>query len=78
MAKSDNDIIVCRCEDVTLGEVRKAIREGATTIDEVKRITRAGMALARGEPAGCWWQGRLPGTWVSLCRNPSIPVQASC
>ncbi len=48
MAKSDNDIIVCRCEDVTLGEVRKAIREGATTIDEVKRITRAGMGPCQG------------------------------
>ncbi len=48
MAKAENDIIVCRCEDVTLGEVRKAIREGATTLDEVKRITRAGMGPCQG------------------------------
>ena len=48
MAKAENDIIVCRCEDVTLGEIRKAIKEGATTIDEVKRITRAGMGPCQG------------------------------
>ncbi|MGE5579205.1 MAG: (2Fe-2S)-binding protein [Bacillota bacterium] len=48
MAKSDDDIIVCRCEDVTLGDVRRAIREGATTMDEVRRITRAGMGPCQG------------------------------
>ncbi len=48
MAKTEDDIIVCRCEDVTLGEIRKAIREGATTIDEVKRVTRAGMGPCQG------------------------------
>lgn len=37
--------IVCRCETVTEGEIRNAIRRplGATTIDGVKRRTRAGM-----------------------------------
>lgn len=48
MAKSDEDIIVCRCEDVTLGDIRRAIREGATTMDEVRRITRAGMGPCQG------------------------------
>lgn len=48
MAKAENDIIVCRCEDVTLEDVRKAIKEGATTLDEVKRITRAGMGPCQG------------------------------
>ena len=37
--------IVCRCENVTEGEIREAIRRkpGATTIDGIKRRTRAGM-----------------------------------
>ncbi|MEX0975412.1 MAG: (2Fe-2S)-binding protein [Bacillota bacterium] len=48
MAKSEDDIIVCRCEDVTLGDVRRVIREGATTMDEVRRITRAGMGPCQG------------------------------
>ncbi len=48
MAKTDDDIIVCRCEDVTLGEIRRAIAEGATTLDEIRRITRAGMGPCQG------------------------------
>lgn len=48
MAKTDDDIIVCRCEDVSLGEIRRVIREGATTMDEVRRITRAGMGPCQG------------------------------
>ena len=48
MSKNEEDIIVCRCEDITLGEIRKVIREGATTLDEVKRITRAGMGPCQG------------------------------
>jgi glycerol-3-phosphate dehydrogenase len=35
--------IVCRCETVTEGEIREAIRRGARNLDAVKRRTRAGM-----------------------------------
>ena len=44
----DKDVIICRCEEVTLGEIEKAIAEGAITIAEVKRRTRAGMGLCQG------------------------------
>ena len=42
--------IVCRCEQVTEAEIRAAIRRpvGATTIDGVKRRTRAGMGRCQG------------------------------
>ena len=42
--------IVCRCESVTEGEVRDAIRRpvGARSIDGVKRRTRAGMGRCQG------------------------------
>ena len=42
--------IVCRCEVVTEAEIRRAIRRpvGATTIDGVKRRTRAGMGRCQG------------------------------
>ncbi|SEQ26065.1 glycerol-3-phosphate dehydrogenase [Lachnospiraceae bacterium NE2001] len=47
MIKSDSSYgkIVCRCESVTEGEIRDAIKRplGATTLDGVKRRTRAGM-----------------------------------
>jgi NAD(P)H-nitrite reductase large subunit len=48
VAGVDDDIIVCRCEDVTLGEIRRAISEGATTMDEIRRLTRAGMGPCQG------------------------------
>jgi len=44
----DDDTIVCRCEEVTVGEIRKAIREGAIDVSGVKRRTRAGMGLCQG------------------------------
>lgn len=43
-----DDMIVCRCEEVTVGEIRQALEEGATTITGVKRRTRAGMGLCQG------------------------------
>jgi len=40
--------IVCRCQDITEEEVIAAIRQGATTIDEIKRLVRAGMGPCQG------------------------------
>lgn len=48
LAKPEEDIVICRCEDVTLGDIRRAIREGATTMDEIRRVTRAGMGPCQG------------------------------
>lgn len=47
---ADYGAIVCRCEQVTEAEIRAAIRRpvGATTIDGVKRRTRAGMGRCQG------------------------------
>ena len=44
----DDDVVVCRCEEVTAGAIRTAIGEGSTTVDEIKRLTRIGMGLCRG------------------------------
>ena len=43
-----DDTIICRCEEVTLGEIKQAIKNGAKTVTEVKRRTRAGMGLCQG------------------------------
>ncbi len=40
--------IVCRCEHVSEGEIREAIRRGATTLDGIKYRTRAGMGRCQG------------------------------
>lgn len=38
-----DDAIVCRCERVTAGEIRRLIREGVRDINEIKAVTRACM-----------------------------------
>ena len=40
--------IICRCETVTEAEIVDAIHRGATTVDGVKRRTRAGMGRCQG------------------------------
>lgn len=40
--------IVCRCEDITREKLLEVIAQGYTTIDEIKRATRAGMGPCQG------------------------------
>lgn len=40
--------VVCRCEQITEGEIREAIRRGARSLDGVKRRVRAGMGRCQG------------------------------
>jgi len=40
--------IVCRCEEVARRDIVEAIKDGATTVDGVKRRTRACMGLCQG------------------------------
>ncbi|MFJ8386638.1 FAD-dependent oxidoreductase [Streptomyces sp. NPDC094438] len=52
-----DDTDVCRCEEVTAGQVREAVAEfGARDARSVKLLTRAGMG---------WCQGRMCGSAVS-------------
>ena len=48
----DDDIIVCRCEEVTKGEIRKAVHDGMWTVTEVRRYLRTGMGLCQGQTCG--------------------------
>lgn len=42
------ETILCRCEDITREQVLACLEEGYQTIDEIKRITRAGMGPCQG------------------------------
>ncbi|ATW25024.1 (2Fe-2S)-binding protein [Candidatus Formimonas warabiya] len=44
----ENKVMVCRCEDVTLEDIRALIDQGYRTIDEIKRVIRAGMGPCQG------------------------------
>ena len=45
----DDDMIVCRCEEVTKGQIRKAVHDGMFTITEIRRYLRTGMGLCQGQ-----------------------------
>ncbi|MBI5743444.1 MAG: FAD-dependent oxidoreductase [Elusimicrobia bacterium] len=43
LARADDETVICRCERVTLGEIRRAIRAGMRDLNQLKAVTRAGM-----------------------------------
>ena len=45
----NEELVICRCQEVTKQDIIDAIADGATTIDGVKRRTRAGMGLCQGK-----------------------------
>ena len=45
----DDDMVICRCEEITKGEIRKAVHEGMYTITELRRYLRCGMGLCQGQ-----------------------------
>lgn len=44
--------VVCRCEEVTAGEIRRAAAEGSDEHRSMKIVTRAGMGLCQGRICG--------------------------
>ncbi len=44
--------VVCRCENITVGDLRRVVKEGVRELNEVKVITRAGMGPCQGRMCG--------------------------
>ena len=49
---SRDDTVLCRCEEVTQADIRRAISLGADSANEVKAITRCGMGDCQGRMCG--------------------------
>lgn len=45
----DDDMLICRCEEITKGEIRRAVHAGMWTLTEVRRFLRTGMGLCQGQ-----------------------------
>lgn len=43
-----SDLVICRCEEITLGRILAAFEEGASAVPGVKKRTRAGMGRCQG------------------------------
>ena len=41
--------IICRCSDVSLQDIRQMIEQGFASVEEIKRLTRAGMGPCQGK-----------------------------
>jgi bacterioferritin-associated ferredoxin len=52
MPEPGDDIVVCRCEEITQGEIRRAIHDGMYTMTEIKRFLRVEMGLCQGQTCG--------------------------
>lgn len=45
---ADDEVMVCRCEEITAGQIRQAIAQGARHPAQIKGRTRAGMGPCQG------------------------------
>ncbi len=74
--------IICRCEDVTEEDIINAIKDGCTTLDELKHVLRLGMGPCQGRtciPMAACILSRETGKKVSeielqTSRPPVVPV----
>ena len=48
----EDNVVVCRCEEISKDVIAEAIREGYITVNEIRKRTRAGMGLCQGKTCG--------------------------
>jgi len=79
---NEDEIIICRCEDISLAEIREAIARGYTTVEEIKHYLRAGMGPCQGRTCGHLIAGiirretgrSVEEVWPMRARPPYHPV----
>ncbi len=49
---NEKNVIICRCEDVTLKDLHDLMEEGYTSFEEIKRLLRVGMGPCQGNTCG--------------------------
>jgi len=73
-----SDTIACRCEDVSVAEVRAAQTDGAHSVYGAKLWTRAGMGRCQGRICG-WGLARLTAAGGDVAaagyNQPRIPIR---
>lgn len=51
MSETHDKTIVCRCEEITVEDIRSCIAKGFDSFDEIKRVLRVSMGPCQGR--GC-------------------------
>ena len=80
---AEDDLLICRCEEVTKGEIRKAVHEGIFTVEEMRRYLRNGMGLCQGQTCGRLVKGIMAREWKvrpaeiepATARAPMRPIE---
>lgn len=83
MSERPEETVVCRCEDVTLEDVRKALDDGCLSMDEIKRVTRCTMGPCQGKTCRLLLLGEIARragrrpeeVGMSTFRPPTKPVK---
>lgn len=78
----ENKVIVCRCEDVTEEDVIKAIDEGYTDFEELRKKLRIGMGPCQGRTCCLLAMKilekktgkKIPKDSIPTIRPPIVPV----
>jgi bacterioferritin-associated ferredoxin len=81
--EADDDVLVCRCEEITKGEIRRAVYDGIFTMTEMRRYLRAGMGLCQGQSCGrnvkalISKERKIPSASLDgpMARSPMRPVE---
>ena len=81
--QEDDDMIICRCEEITKGEIRKAVHAGMFTMTEIRRYLRTAVGLCQGQTCGkivksivAREQGLSPlDLEPALSRSPMRPIE---
>ncbi len=76
-----DEILICRCEEVTKQDVLQAIADGWHTVASIKRATRAGMGACQGRTCGRLIQQILVAEGIAIAaeiapdkaRFPAVP-----
>jgi NADPH-dependent 2,4-dienoyl-CoA reductase/sulfur reductase-like enzyme len=71
LSGTGDSTLVCRCEEITAGEVRAAVRAGHRDPNQVKFITRCGMGPCQGRQCG----PAVAGIVAAACDKPLSEVQ---
>ncbi|MDR1828817.1 MAG: NAD(P)/FAD-dependent oxidoreductase, partial [Methylobacteriaceae bacterium] len=64
----DDDVVVCRCEEITAGQIRDAVDLGAPGPNQVKSYLRCGMGACQGRVCG------LPVTEIIAAERNQTPA----
>jgi len=73
-----DDLVICRCEEITAGELRRSVQqEGTVEINRLKALTRVGMGRCQGRVCGAATAEILAhATSVSVADAGRLRVQA--